>query len=158
MASAPEQNGERRSRRHGLLLLAVVFLLGLVCGAAVFATVDRIIDIRQPPRPPEGPDRHLGRLARELDLDEDQKQRMREILGESRLRMHAVMRETREELRQVLRPDQLEKFDELQRRRPFGPRGRRGLRERGGRRDGPPPPGPPVPDDAPPQPGPPPPP
>jgi hypothetical protein len=131
------------SRKRGFLLLSVVFLLGVICGGAVvFIGIRTIL----PPRPVErGPGGQMGRLARALDLDEEQQERIGEILDESRSGIHSIMEESTDRIREILRPDQLATFDDLMLKRRRGP-GRRGQgfgRRRGPGPEHPPPPPPP---------------
>ncbi|MDX1389771.1 MAG: hypothetical protein R3344_11315 [Acidobacteriota bacterium] len=129
-ASAP-------TRKTGFLLLSVVFLLGIVCGGALVFIIGRAIRVDPPgPHPVEF-------MARHLDLDEKQEAEIRAILDETREQIETISLTSRDRIREVLTPDQLEKFDELRsqfRRRP-------GRRHR--RSGGQPPPGgapPPPPD------------
>jgi Spy/CpxP family protein refolding chaperone len=138
-------SGTAPSRTRGFLLLSVVFLLGVVCGGAVVFIGIRTIPSeglrRSGPEPGPGGG-HMVQLARDLDLDEEQKERIGEILDESRTGIHAIMDESRDRIREILRPEQREIFDQMGTRRRRGP-GRRGP-GRGGRR-GPPPDDPPPP-------------
>lgn len=139
MANGPA--GTTPSRTRGFLLLSVVFLLGVVCGGAVVFIAIRTI---LPPRPDEpGPGSgHMVRLVNDLDLDEEQTEQIREILDESRTGIHTIMDESRDRIREILRPDQRELFDQMGARRRHGP-GRR--RQGPGRRRGPAPEDPPPP-------------
>jgi len=131
-ASTPAENG---SRRRGLVLVLVVFILGLVCGAAL-----TIIGVRSvAPRPFQGhPDGRRGEMRRgfehmaeELGLDEDQRRAIREIFERSRREMQEVTRESGEEIREILTEEQREQFDRMRERR--GPPNRRRRPGRGGR-------------------------
>jgi len=104
------------SRTKGYLLLGVVFVLGLICGAALFYTGQRSVT----PRGPEGhpPGRPLDRMSRELNLDPDQRRAIREILDGQRIRFDEVLEDSREAIREVLSPSQQQQFDAL---RPPGP-------------------------------------
>lgn len=121
-----------RSWRNTLSVLAV-FALGVVFGIAIsFAAFHHLR-----PDPfgrggggPFGP-RHGGpvpieRMTEELDLDADQQAKVRSILERRHGTMRGFLDETHREIREILRPDQREKFDRI---RPPGP-------------PGPPPPGP----------------
>jgi hypothetical protein len=146
-----DEAGARPARSQGLLLLGVVFVLGLVCGAALFHLGQRWIF----PRPWGGPGDHrpgaaLDRLTRDLNLDEEQRKKIEVILDGRHSRMQQFLDEGRAEIRAVLRPDQQALFDKL----PHD-HGRHGWR--GGPPEGPPPgppegtpPGPPRPDAPPP--------
>jgi hypothetical protein len=126
---------DHRTRLRGVLLLGVVFVLGLVCGAALFYTGQRSMGVwtlRTSP-PPMRYGRMFHHIARQLDMDEEQMEKMREVLDRSHTEVRSVLDEAHAELRSMLRPDQLERFDELHAGRhghgpgPFGgpPRGRR---------------------------------
>ena len=139
----PVENG---SRRRGMVLVLVVFILGLVCGAAL-----TIIGMRSvgPPRSPGHPDgrpaemrRGFERMADELDLSEEQRRAIREIFKRSRHEIQQVTKESGEEIRQLLTEEQREEFDRMRERR-----GAPGHRRRPGRgdREKPPAPGDPPP-------------
>ena len=111
------------ARAQGLLLLGVVFLLGLVCGAALLHLGERAFGF---PRW-RGFGLHarheglaLERLSEDLKLDADQKRRLGEILHERRERMEKFLEESRAEMRALLRPDQQGLFDGLHGRHPHG--------------------------------------
>jgi Spy/CpxP family protein refolding chaperone len=110
-------------RGKAVLLVAVVFLLGLVSGGAAWFAVERA----RPPEPFFGPrhDRPVEHLVRTLDLDPEQRARIEEILERQRGRLHEVLEESRLEIREVLRPDQLERFDTM--RPPRGWMRRKGI-------------------------------
>jgi Spy/CpxP family protein refolding chaperone len=112
-----------RSWRNTLSVLAI-FAMGVVFGLAIgFAVVHHFRP--GPPGPGGGPfgPRHGGpvpveRMTRELDLDAEQQAKVREILERGHERMRGFLDETRDEIREVLRPDQRERFDRM---RPPGP-------------------------------------
>ena len=134
-------NGGRPVRRRAFLVLALTFVAGLACGAAILQIGTHAI---REPGPPVGrrggaDARPMEHLSRALDLDADQRARVRALLGDQRARMEALLEESRREIRGVLRPDQAERFDRMR------PESRRRHRRpgRGPRPDGPlPPPGP----------------
>jgi hypothetical protein len=158
-----DSNGAGTGRRQGVLLLLAVFLLGLVCGASLLFLGQRSVGLVRGPGPrPVGPpvDQRPGHLLRELDLDEEQREKVFEIMREDRERIHGILEETRLEIRALLRPEQQEIFDRMRPEGPgFGHRrkgGRRGFRRArpdvpGKRPEAPPPPPPgapgPGPDD-----------
>jgi hypothetical protein len=130
----------RGSQLRGYLVLTAVFLLGVGSGsAAAFAYVhQRHAALLRDGRAFEH--RRLDTLARELDLDSDQRERIGAILAnghdEDRALAHDMfercgqpLREHRgrmgEQLRALLRPDQQRRFDrmleERRDRMPFGP-------------------------------------
>ena len=67
-------------------------------------------------------------LAKELDLDPEQREKIAAVLRHSREQLYEMMEQSRLEIREQLRPDQQEKFDNQRPRR----RGRRGMFPRGG--------------------------
>lgn len=117
-------------RFRGYLILGAVFLSGAVMGAsAAYAHGEsRIADYLAEPRA-EGRDRRfLQAFARELDLDDAQQERVRTIVDRHRPERERHLREMLErcgqplakhkeavdrEIRQVLRPEQIRRFDEL---------------------------------------------
>ena len=131
-------NGGRPARRRAFVILAVTFVVGMACGAAVLQIGARAFGLPGPPggRPGGGAHRPMEHLSLTLDLDDAQRAQVRALLGDQRVRMKALLEESRREIRDVLRPDQRERFDRM---RPEDRR--RGDRlHRGGRR-GPPPDG-----------------
>jgi Spy/CpxP family protein refolding chaperone len=145
-----------RIRTKGITLLAVTFLAGALAGGAA----ERIRMAKRPPPPVEPPDfgmmaggrpGMLPRWFQQLDLTEEQRDQIRQIIESRREPTEQVMREmmprlraasdsVMAEIRAVLTPEQLEKWDELQaemRRR--GGQMRQGM-GRGKGPGGPPPP------------------
>lgn len=132
MGDAPRSTPVR-----GTLLLAVIFFLGMISGAALFymgqrsAPAGAVATGRRPSGSmyPGSMMRPEDQLAKELDLDPEQRRKIGEALRSSRTQLFEMMERTRLEVREQLRPDQQEKFD---RQRPHR-RGRRGGRfPRGG--------------------------
>jgi len=87
----------------------------------------------RPPLPPE----LINRLATELELDATQQNQLTKLLEDRRNRFEQVHREARErfereqrelfaEIRAVLRPDQVDRFEKFLAERPGGGRGPRG--------------------------------
>ena len=130
-ASMPADNG---SRRRGLVLVLVVFILGLVCGAALTIIGMRSVAPRRFPGHPEGRPaemrRGFERMTDELGLDRDQRRAIREIFEGSRGESQEITRESGEQIREILTEDQREKFDRLRERRGPPMRRRRPGRER----------------------------
>ncbi|HXV77045.1 MAG TPA: hypothetical protein VD788_12080 [Candidatus Polarisedimenticolaceae bacterium] len=128
-----------RARRRGVTLMLVVFVLGLVCGAALsIITVRSVLPrpVARPAfddrpgdgRPVAGPGARFERMAERLDLDEEQRVRVREILRRSRQEIRDVFETSRQEIIEVLDEEQREEFErmrtsEQRRRRPGGRRG-----------------------------------
>ena len=102
------------TRTRGLLLLGVVFVLGMVCGATLFYLGQRSM---LPPRAfgPDGPHSGAGldRLTRDLNLDPEQRKKIEAILEGRRARMQQFLEQGRSEIRDILRPDQQKTFDAL---------------------------------------------
>lgn len=116
-------------------LLAGLFLAGVAAGVGV----DRLLLLPAarsgPPGPPMGAP--VERLRGELGLDDEQAEKLRAIFDDARREADAVHEKTRPTLdeifertharaREVLTPEQRERFDELvrDRPRPPGPPGR----------------------------------
>jgi Spy/CpxP family protein refolding chaperone len=104
------------------LSVIAVFALGVVFGAALTFAIARHARPGPPGPGPFGP-RHGGpmpveRMTRELDLDADQQAKVRAILERRHETMRGFLDETHREIREILRPDQREKFDRM---RPPGP-------------------------------------
>ncbi len=126
------------TRKKGFLLLGVVFLLGVVCGGAlVFIGVRTLV----PRGPRHGGPHPIEGISRHLDLNEKQAEKIRAILDETRHEIDVISLESRDRIREVLTPEQLEKFDEMRSRFRRGPRRRhRDSPEPRAPRDAPPPP------------------
>lgn len=58
-------------------------------------------------------ERRMERLDERLGLTEEQKPKVEAILREQREKIQAVRQETRKRLKEVLTPEQLEKFERL---------------------------------------------
>ena len=104
--------------RAALLLLSIL-VLGLIGGAALHHVGKiPIHGDRNRPRPSHGGGMPAGVppiefLVDHLDLDEDQLQQIEEIIDRHREAFFAELEGTRRDVRAVLRPDQLERFEEL---------------------------------------------
>lgn len=132
---------------RSLRAAAPVFLLGLVAGAALGSWGQRALFRRFQRRGPD-PARVLERLTRELRLDEDQRDRVAEIMDrrrpelqalkrDAKARFDAIREESDAEIRAILRPGQREAFDRMTARW----RERLRARDVPGGPPGPPPPG-----------------
>ena len=126
-----------------LVVLFVVFTLGLVSGAAIFHlgqwSIAHALHGSEPPhRRPTPVDIHqrggfpprevLDRMASELDLDQEQRRKMREIIATSHGKAQDILEEAHDELLAMLTDEQRERLDELSwgrhlRRAPGPPRG-----------------------------------
>ncbi len=115
------------ARPRGALLLAAIFVLGFLCGAAgTLLTVRRVVARRLEPGGAGG--MIFQRLSRDLDLDAAQRVEVEAALKDARAKLvaiadrsepevRAVLQSARERIRAVLRPDQRGKFDrEIERR------------------------------------------
>ncbi len=118
--------------------IAVLSSLMLLTGILLGIAMDRLL-FRPAPPPyvppwamgrwmgPRAGERALGQLSARLDLNDDQKAKMQEIFQRYMPRLRqtfmeggdfaAVRREMREAVAKVLTPEQLQKFDEMNRRR-----------------------------------------
>lgn len=115
----------------------VIFMLGVAAGMLAPLAYRGWARDGRPPRMNGRGDRFEKMLER-LELKEEQKAQVRQILGETREQFRALRRETEprereirqrtdERLRQVLTPEQWEKFQaEMNERRGRGRGGRRG--------------------------------
>ena len=111
------------SRRAALAVVVTLFVVGVCVGGLGMHLVDthRVRD-----SVPPGGERFIGRLERELNLTDEQRQRIDEIVEQSRRegdalhremlpRVREHMRATREQIRDVLTPEQQVRFEELNR-------------------------------------------
>jgi Spy/CpxP family protein refolding chaperone len=122
---AEAQSAPRRA--GGLLAVSVVFMLGMVCGAASF-----FVGVRLLQRAPElgwrvgARDGRLAmaRMSRELGLDAKQRDQVRAVIARRRTEVREILESGRDEIRDLLRPDQRERFDRMgPARRAFSRRG-----------------------------------
>jgi Spy/CpxP family protein refolding chaperone len=117
------------NNRKALALIGLVFLLGVALGAVGHSVADRrVLGARtQPPtpflQPRPNPQRAVARLTNELNLTPDQEKQIADILADTQHRYDAVhdqmnpefqqIREHgREQIRQVLTPEQRPKFED----------------------------------------------
>lgn len=112
-------------RFGGLLAVSVVFLLGVICGAALLFVGSRFLP-EPPPFGGRGRDRGermaIARMARDLDLDARQREQVRAVIERSRVRVEEILEQSRGEIRGLLRPDQQERLDRMRPPRPPLPR------------------------------------
>jgi hypothetical protein len=111
------------SRARAALILAGVFVLGVVCGAFGTAALHRHWVHRG--FAPERMERFIvERLSRRLDLDADQRRVLEDATRKARIEIEQVRRETlprieaildraTDELRPVLRPEQQTKLEAI---------------------------------------------
>jgi len=144
---------ERPVRGRAVLALLGTFMLGLACGGALTVLGVRAVGgplMRHAPPGPEMP-APMEHMSRALRLDPDQRRAIREILVRDRRRIHALLEETHGEIRELLTPEQRERFDRMRPERRLRHEGPPGRGERRRLRDLPPPgdDAPPPGDDAP---------
>lgn len=120
-----------RMRTLGVALLAVTFVAGALAGAAV----DRVLSADEPDRVERDRDDDRGRsyIIDRIEMSEDQRSTIQEILEERSERMRAVWHEVeprmdaitdsaRMEIMEVLSPEQRAEYERklAERRRPDG--------------------------------------
>ena len=113
-------------RWKSILGVLLIFLLGALAGAAVVHRVDRHrVEGVLLGRGGATADLIVRRLSRSLDLDRAQQDKVRAIVAEThreiveirkpiQARIEAVTERSRARVREILRPDQQEKFDRIQ--------------------------------------------
>ena len=114
--------------RKAIGLLLLVFVLGVAIGALGLTLMNgRVYGARPNSRQgTPGPTRVVNRLTRDLDLTADQQKRLSEILANTQARYNAIRQqmnpqfdqvrsEGREQIRQILTPEQQPKLDEFYR-------------------------------------------
>jgi Spy/CpxP family protein refolding chaperone len=121
------------NNRKALSLIALVFLLGVALGAVGHSIADRRVlgARRQPPapflQPRPNPPRGVVRLTAELNLTPDQQKQIGDILADMQHRYDAVhdqmnpqfaqiRNQGRDQISQILTPEQRPKFEEYLRR------------------------------------------
>ena len=128
------------NRTRAVFWIIFVFLAGSFVGGALSYVLirpghfhagggpDRRPPAREPGQPRRNGSRFLQRLDRALDLDPDQETRIRQIVEATRKsfreaadeasRKHKEIRtQARSRIRALLRPEQVEKYDEMTRRK-----------------------------------------
>ncbi len=125
------------NRNKAVLWVLAVFLLGAMSGGTLVYLLI-LPDSTSPAasKPGRGRESHpdaMKRLAKDLNLDEKQQAQVDQIFQDARKKSHEAFKVIRtgihDQLKQVLRPEQLAKFDKVMRER----------RPPGGDRGGPPP-------------------
>lgn len=113
-------------RWKSIVGVLLVFLLGALGGAAVMHRVDRQgVEAVLSGRGGATVDLIVRRLTRSLDLDPAQRDQVRAIVTETRrdivgirkpvqAQVEATIERSRARVREILRPDQREKFDRIQ--------------------------------------------
>ena len=114
------------NRWKPILGVLLVFLLGALAGAAVVHRVDRqSVEAVLAGRGGATADLIVRRLTRSLDLDPAQRDQVRAIVTETRrdiveirkpvqAKIEEALERSRGRVREILRPDQQEKFDRIQ--------------------------------------------
>jgi uncharacterized membrane protein len=115
-----------KSRTNAALLLLGTFLLGVVSGAISFSLYRTHVNAsgRMKNSQPSGPHKIVEELARGLDMDSAQKEKLAVIINQSRDRYRALSKQfrpqydtirdqTRQEIRQILHENQKPRFEEL---------------------------------------------
>jgi Spy/CpxP family protein refolding chaperone len=99
----------------------IVFILGAVAGAVGHHVYQQHLTppAVRPQQPPK-PGSIVDGMARELKLDDQQKEQLKSIFDQSReqymdigKQYRALRKETDEEIKKILRPDQRAKFEEF---------------------------------------------
>jgi len=106
-------------RASASLVLVATFTLGMIAGAAILHLA-RPAPGPFPPAGPVGPP-PVERLQRELGLDATQMDELDRILASSRESMRGEAERTRERIREILTPEQRERFDAMRPPPPPGP-------------------------------------
>jgi hypothetical protein len=115
-----------RTRARATVLLAAIFVLGLIVGAAGAALAGPGLFHRRGPRR-TGPDAFLRRLTRDLSLSSPQQESVRVVLQRHQPAMDSLWREmgprvetlqqqVRSDIRRQLTPEQQTRFQEMMRR------------------------------------------
>ncbi len=124
---SPTTTSARRARLLGATLLAAVFVGGAFSGAAVDRMIASGAGAAQPPAEPdrrEGRDEHRGYIFEQLDLAPEQRARIDAVLEhrraqmdtfwiEARPRLRSIVDSAREDIREVLTPEQRAEYDRL---------------------------------------------
>jgi hypothetical protein len=96
------------------LLVLGTFVLGMIAGAALLHIVSRSIPMHPRMGPgPGGDGPPLELLKEDLGLTPDQAEKLREILDETHTRIRAEVDGTRDRIREILDPEQLERFEAM---------------------------------------------
>lgn len=99
-------------KRRGILLLLSVFLLGMICGAALLVVGKQCVSV-DPCDGLSGCGPNLDWFAGEFGLDAQQKTQVQVILETHREEMITSFERIREEIQAVLDEEQQKKFDEM---------------------------------------------
>jgi Spy/CpxP family protein refolding chaperone len=114
-----------KSRTNATLLLIVTFLMGSAAGAVSYRLYQNHLSPGQrSSSPAPNPHQVTGVMAKYLNMDDAQKDKLKAIVTASRDRYRTlsqqfrpqydeIRNETHQQIRRILRPDQLGKFDEF---------------------------------------------
>lgn len=115
-----------KSKTSAAILILGTFLLGSVSGAVSFSLYRNYVNASTPKKAsrPSGPHDICEELARGLNMDSAQKEKLAVIVNQSRDRYRALSKqfrpqydairaETRQEMRQILHENQKARFEEL---------------------------------------------
>jgi Spy/CpxP family protein refolding chaperone len=112
-----------KSKSTALLLMVSIFLLGGIAGAVSHYLYQNHFGPHPAQRPVQGRRDIVDQMAKSLNLDDEQKEKLRDIVKRSAERYDALAKpyrpqydriraETNEEIRAILRPDQRLHLDE----------------------------------------------
>ena len=121
------ENKSPRQAKARLIILAV-FVLGLAAGGLSMNLYERLTNAPTHSERPHGTDYVLDKLNNRLNLSSDQQASIREILkgtfdqyreikNDIEPQMDVVRQQGRQRIRELLRPDQLPKYEEMVRER-----------------------------------------
>ena len=115
-----------KSKTSAALILLATFALGATAGGIGYRLAQRRVAAVEDrhPNPRNAPGHLVNEMAVGLNMDAAQKAKLEEIVGRSRERYRslseqfrpqydAIRNETRQEIRQILRDDQKQHFEEL---------------------------------------------
>jgi Spy/CpxP family protein refolding chaperone len=120
-------NGANGRGPVATLLILGTFVLGMIAGAALLHIA--VLTLHGPgPFKRQGPDGPpIEAIRHDLDLTPEQEQKIRTLLDETHERIRAEADATRDKIRELLTPEQRQRFDAMH-HGPFGEHG--GVRRR----------------------------
>lgn len=123
-----------KNKLIGIALVVALVVTGGLLGAVIDRTwvrddagAGKSVDHRRPGRGKRH-ERLMRRFRKRLKLTDEQAAAVSKILTESRAKMRGMRKQAREDIKKVLNPDQLEKYERMLERRRKRRRGRRGRR------------------------------
>jgi uncharacterized membrane protein len=114
-----------KSKTSAGLIIVVTFLMGAIAGAAGFYIYDtKVAAAKAKPAARSTPHDIVGEMSRALELDADQKGKLKVIFDQGRERFRALSKqyapqsdairnETRQAIRQILTEEQKAKFEKI---------------------------------------------